>query len=148
MPNEIELNCHKCGVELPTEEIVYRIKHKGNLPPALEGLGHSTTLCRPCFIEINPPEPWQLLIPNIKECSGCDRKLHLHTKLGRNITNFYCSDKCHQLKRNERARKAYTPVAGTQKICVSCGEAFKAKRRDAKTCSARCRKSLNRLNQP
>jgi predicted nucleic acid-binding Zn ribbon protein len=57
----------------------------------------------------------------------------------------FCSEKCrwtyHNHLRTERAEQ------GRQKICVVCGEEFRAKRVDGKTCSPRCRKRLSRRSQ-
>ena len=56
--------------------------------------------------------------------------------------------------RNEKCRWTYHNHLRTaraeqsrQKICVVCGEEFRAKRVDGKTCSPRCRKRLSRRSQ-
>jgi predicted nucleic acid-binding Zn ribbon protein len=70
-----------------------------------------------------------------RRCAVCGMTLSTRTR--------FCSDKCrwtfHNRRRHERT------AAEREKVCGACGKEFTATRADAKTCSDRCRKRLQRL---
>jgi predicted nucleic acid-binding Zn ribbon protein len=59
---------------------------------------------------------------------------------------FFCSDRCRNRYYSARHRQLYPrkkkPL--TLANCIVCGENFKRKRSDAKTCSATCRQRSRR----
>lgn len=78
-----------------------------------------------------------LRLPTTSHCEACGRSMAwLNWRLA---TVTACSWEC----RWERD-KAQRRVVHEQKTCEACGEMFTPKRSDARTCSDRCRKRLQR----
>ena len=93
----------------------------------------STVLCGSCAPEWLSPERGDVCT---QLCAYCERPMVLRLKLSE-LGKTFCSDPCKQnyrdrLREEKRAEEL-------KKVCEVCGEEFIATRRDAKTCSAKCK---------
>jgi hypothetical protein len=70
---------------------------------------------------------------SIFNCKTCGR-LAIHLGLG--VPGLYCSQKCVPIRHRAKQLNTF--------MCAHCGTEFTPKRRDAKTCSMRCRVALHR----
>lgn len=81
----------------------------------------------------------------VKRCEGCGvaMLLMVHRERYRGTRHLgerrFCTAAC-----RERARRAVLSVTRPTVTCASCGRDFQPKRRDARTCSTRCRVALHR----
>jgi hypothetical protein len=86
-------------------------------------------------------EPAPIVVTDIDSedgrCLQCSREL---SNVGRR--SKFCSDICSWTYHNHL--RHLRGVGDRQKLCEACGVEFAAKRKDAKTCSARCRQRLRR----
>ncbi len=134
-----ELLCEKCGKDVG--DTLYRVR-------SVNPYG-SVRACRECAVEVrerrrsyasesnyysHPPRLWKW------ECT-CGRIVVFEaTEEGAPRLWFYCSREC----KRDAARARRTDRRQWARLCQVCGQSFQARRNDAKTCSARCRKRLQR----
>ena len=74
-------------------------------------------------------------------CAWCGCRMIAHDVQGR---LKYCRDSCKEQAVEERRQLRQTETHS--KRCAVCDETFLSKRSDAKTCSEKCRKRMQRLN--
>jgi hypothetical protein len=146
--------CGACGRDLADDEPVFI----GRRPRRYREPDHRCRDCAPKWLrDIEPgvryEYPWreESGIPadvycNLP-CDECSRPVIFRTTGGRYRLSrrVFCSRQCssayYNQLRNERNARA------REKVCESCGEAFTATRRDARTCSAACRQRAYRKRQ-
>jgi len=97
-----------------------------------------TVLCGSCAPEWLYPERDNVVT---QLCAYCERPMVSRLELSA-LENAFCCNACQrtykaQLRREQRAE-------ARKKICEVCGEEFTATRRDAKTCSDRCKQKAYR----
>ena len=136
--------CGFCGRELSPKEPAY-LGAKiyvgmwplswdyGRKPQVGKPLYVDTVLCSSCAPEWLSPERDDVVM---QLCAHCERPMVSPLDLSA-LRRTFCSDRCKeayhdQLRKEKRAEER-------KKVCEVCGEEFTASRRDAKTCSARCK---------
>ena len=137
------LTCDRCGRDL---DVVYRIRlgrqRVGNLVGA-------ATLCEECAEHVRKRRrdlhkrvPWGYPDPPPlcrRKCAGCLHTIVFEANKVPSRRSF-CSEACRlRTQRFERNNRGWW-----LRTCEACGEEFRARRGDAKTCSAKCRKRLQR----
>jgi hypothetical protein len=74
-------------------------------------------------------------------CAYCERPMVSRLDLSE-LRRTLCSDPCRRAYQNQVRKERRTEERN--KVCEVCGEEFTATRRDAKTCSARCKQKAYR----
>jgi len=143
------LTCGCCGRNLSSEEPAYfgaRV-YVGIWPlywnmfskPQFCKLDYERTiLCDSCAPEWLSPESDDVVT---QLCAHCERPM-VYRLTPSEIRRMFCSATCNQayhtnLRKQERAKVR-------EKVCEICGKAFTATRRDAKTCSKKCKQKAYR----
>ena len=140
--------CGCCGRELPTSDPAYigaevyvgmqpLFWNMIDKPRICEARYERTVLCGSCapdWLQERDDVVTQL-------CAHCERPRVSPLKLSE-LGNAFCCNRCqraydNRLDREKRAKER-------KKICEVCGEEFIATRRDAKTCSDKCKQKLYR----
>jgi hypothetical protein len=139
--------CAKCGGRLG--DAVYRYK------PLLDGGGYVATTyrrmpthnvdpiceeCAPNWLPELQTRVYKLYMHSHKApCETCGREVYfVSANKDEATTRVFCCDDC-----RDRAPKSRV-VGPHEKVCEVCGEAFEARRSDAKTCSPACRQRAYR----
>jgi hypothetical protein len=131
--------CGQCGRVLEPRDTIYRGRtfigaFPGSPFSPAGPVWRASVLCVDCAGGAARGRP-------VRPCSHCGRGVIRH-RHARPCYWVFCCRRCEWQHRNrvrdQRAAKA------RQKVCVSCGEAFTARRTDATTCSAACRQRLHR----
>ncbi len=97
-----------------------------------------TVLCRSCAPDWLSPEREGVVT---QLCAYCERPMVYLFSL-ENLRRTLCSDACRKAftKQTRRDRRA----AEREKVCEVCGQGFTAARKDAKTCSPKCKQAAYR----
>jgi hypothetical protein len=146
--------CGSCGRELSAHEsahvgaevyvgmrpLSWRSKPFGK-PRICEPYYMSTVLCRACAPEWLSPERDDVVT---QLCAHCERPMVSRLKLSE-LGNMFCSDTCQRAYRDQLRREK--KAEELTKVCEVCGEEFTATRRDAKTCSPKCKQKAHRQRQ-
>jgi hypothetical protein len=74
-------------------------------------------------------------------CANCERSMVSRLDLS-SLQRTFCSDVCRNAYHNQLRKEKRSEER--KKICEVCGEVFTATRRDAKTCSERCKQKVYR----
>jgi hypothetical protein len=144
--------CGCCGKELPTREPAYLgaevyvgmqflPRNPGRKPRICEPGYERTVLCGPCAPEWLSSERDDVIT---QLCAHCERPMVSRLDLSA-LESMYCSNACRknykdQLQREQRAE-------ARKKVCEVCGEEFIPPRKDAKTCSKKCKQKAYRERQ-
>jgi hypothetical protein len=115
------LACKDCRQPIPLEAPVYVPRY-----------GDPSPRCAACA-EIDAKKTFKTFLPP-HPCTVCGRPVHREWHLPYTV-HEHCSRPCAELGRVIRSRRVPATVA-----CASCGEYFTPPRRDARFCSATCRK--------
>jgi len=98
----------------------------------------------------NPFMPPAFDFRNVSTCGYCARRMWTRLQRHDHGTWRYCSTRCKRQHKRDKAREYMRsirqPKAPTARNCQHCGDAFTAKRTDAKYCSPRCRQAARRFN--
>jgi hypothetical protein len=144
--------CGCCGRELSRESAAYfgekiyvgmwllywdRVSKPQIYKPRYE----RTVLCGSCAPEWLSPERDDVVT---QLCAHCERPMVSLLQFS-GVHSTFCSDPCRQayhnyLRKEKRAEER-------KKVCEVCGEEFIASRRDAKTCSVKCKQKAYRQRQ-
>jgi hypothetical protein len=148
--------CDKCG-EVFDEET-------GNSPPGTvylvhageywrRGLKGTLALCEECADEVRKYKlrwykryPYRYASSPVLQhtvCPECGRNLVVESSRSLEGRRRYCSETC----RRRHYKELRTTRRAWRRVCEACGEAFQARRNDAKTCSPKCRKRLERAKK-
>ena len=146
--------CGCCGRELSAHEPAYfgarvyvgmqELNWRSLLPysPLKLHVGEpdytKTVLCGSCAPEWLSPDMDDVVT---QLCAHCERLMVLRLNLS-SLGRTFCSDACrqnyhNQLRNEKRAEER-------KKVCTVCGEGFIPDRRDAKTCSRKCKQKAYR----
>src|SRR5829696_10012664 len=141
--------CGCCGRKLSLEESAYfGAKVYGGMwalyrdqvrkPQICKPHYERTVLCGSCAPEWLSSERDDVVM---QLCAHCERPMVLRLEFSE-LQRTFCSNACrHTYHSQLRKEKRYEEC---EKICEVCGEVFTATRRDAKTCSARCKQKSYR----
>jgi hypothetical protein len=141
--------CGFCGRELSSKEPAYLGAkvyvgmrplswHYGRKPQVGKPLYVDTVLCSSCAPEWLSPERDDVVM---QLCAHCERPMVSPLDLCA-LRRTFCSDRCEEAYREELREEK--KAEARKKVCEVCGEEFTATRRDAKTCSARCKQKAYR----
>lgn len=115
-------HCVRCLERMAPEEEAYFVT-----PPQGEGWGRKPA-CSRCVTDEDAREPRRRVV-----CGGCGRPI----VVADGDRRVACSERCGQrMRRKARRQKRHE--------CIVCRTSFRATRRDARTCSARCRMTAHR----
>jgi hypothetical protein len=122
--------CGSCGRDLALREAVWRAGVY-----IASGNYWMTMLCQRCR---PPSRRWFKAHP----CDTCGRPVQIEFSQRRH-KHVFCCDRCgarwHNQQRNQRTRQA------RERVCPICAQPFVGTRRDAATCSPKCRQKAYRL---
>jgi hypothetical protein len=141
--------CGSCGRELPSHESTYFGAevyvgmrpldwNRVSKPRICQPLYERTVLCGSCAPEWLSSERDDVVT---QLCAYCERPMVSRLDLSE-LRRTLCSDPCRRAYQNQVRKERRTEERN--KVCEVCGEEFTATRRDAKTCSARCKQKAYR----
>jgi hypothetical protein len=139
--------CGRCGKALDATEPVFIASAWSGKVSTLYVREKYQTLTAPLCQDCAPKSmhKWvteeEMGTPIGKTCEGCGRTV-VQTWYGWSCARseiVACSKRCR--KRYHNRKQTGWRAEDYEKACVVCGAGFRAKRKDAKTCSGRCRKS-------
>jgi hypothetical protein len=141
--------CGCCGRKLSLEESAYfgakvyvgmwtLYRDQVRKPQICKPHYERTVLCGSCAPEWLSSERDDVVM---QLCAHCERPMVLRLEFSE-LQRTFCSNACRhayhsQLRKEKRSEER-------EKVCEVCGEVFTATRRDAKTCSARCKQKSYR----
>ena len=128
--NICDMECERCHKPIPDDAPVYWARSYC--------AGYFTLrVCKACDPKVNRGTIHKLPMLSF-ECRTCQRPIivdEFFRKVKRNNSRWFCSQTCQYRATRARPKTSHT--------CVICGATFEG-RQDAKTCSAKCRKRLQR----
>jgi hypothetical protein len=107
-------------------------------PAICKLLYERTVLCGSCAPEWLSPDRDDVVT---QLCANCERHMVSRLDLS-DLQRTFCSDPCRQEYHNQLRKEKRTEAR--EKVCEICGEEFTATRRDARTCSDRCKQKAYR----
>ncbi len=136
-------NCALCESDLQKEQAIGHIKLQFYQPNGFGGCSFyryvDGVVCRLC---LKGRAGKYRIYP--KWCNHC-RKAIFSRKHSDFLSRVFCCDRCEWNYYNERKKRPMATIAK----CNNCGDEFKPKRIDAKTCSSKCRQAAYRKkNKP
>lgn len=141
--------CGSCGRDVaPEEPICFGSEVYVGFPPLRGGLFHELRVCQPLYertvlCETCAPDWLSAKAETAvsQRCAFCERVMVFPLSV-REMRRSFCSESCSRAYHGRLRKERRTE--DRKKVCEVCGGAFVATRKDAKTCSPKCKQRAYR----